>query len=182
LFRYFLKKQGIRTNGMVRTGQLNPPRDRLIYTHQSPVDLNHIVAELLAHSNNFTANQLLLATGAKVGGPPGDLAKGVGAAMRLLKPILPPHQFQMVEGSGLSRDNRITALAMARVLDSFSPYRHLMKSLDRAYYKTGTLNGVQTRAGYIEAQGGRPYRFVVMINTPGKAAQPVVETLLKVIQ
>lgn len=182
LFRYFLKKQGIRTNGMVRVGKMDPVRDKLIYTHHAPEDLNRIVADLLAHSNNFIANQLLLATGAKVAGPPGDLAKGVGAALRLLKPVLPPNQFQMVEGSGLSRDNRISAIAMDRVLDRFAPHRHLMKSLDRAYYKTGTLNGVQARAGYIDTPNQPPHRFVVLINTPGKAAQPVVESLLNIIQ
>jgi len=182
LFRYFLKKQGVRTNGMVRIGQVNPARDKLLYTHLAPVDLNGIVADLLAHSNNFTANQLLLATGARVAGAPGDLAKGVAAAMRLLRPILPPNQFQMVEGSGLSRNNRISALAMDRVLDRFAPHRHLMKSADRVYYKTGTLNGVQARAGYIDMANQAPYRFVVLINTPGKAAQPVVESLLHIIQ
>jgi D-alanyl-D-alanine carboxypeptidase/D-alanyl-D-alanine-endopeptidase (penicillin-binding protein 4) len=44
-------------------------------------------------------------------------------------------------------------------------------------FKTGTLDGVRSRAGYIENGKGGNYRFVVMINTPGKTVDPVMEVI-----
>jgi D-alanyl-D-alanine carboxypeptidase/D-alanyl-D-alanine-endopeptidase (penicillin-binding protein 4) len=178
LFQHFLKKQGLASKSRVKIGKVVPDRDQLIFTYSSPMRLVGVVAALLAHSNNFIANQLLLAAGAKAFGPPGSLSGGIAAAMACLKPHMPPGQMVMVEGSGLSRDNKISALAMAKVLDRFAPHRNLMKSRDRASFKTGTLNGVQTRAGFVETESGQAYRFVVMINTPGKPVQPVMDALL----
>ena len=41
------------------------------------------------------------------------------------------------EGSGISRNNRVSAAHMHRVLDSFAPYYLLMNRQDNDFYKTG---------------------------------------------
>ena len=50
------------------------------------------------------------------------------------------------------------------------------------YYKTGTLRGISTRVGYIENPEGKIYRYVVLMNTPGKSADRIVDQLRKILQ
>jgi D-alanyl-D-alanine carboxypeptidase/D-alanyl-D-alanine-endopeptidase (penicillin-binding protein 4) len=54
-----------------------------------------------------------------------------------------------------------------------------MRREGREYYKTGTLHGVSTRAGFIESQNGEPHRYVVMMNTPGKTTRSVMRRILQ---
>ena len=178
LFIHFLNRHGIQCRGLVRTGKVMPETDRLVLRYTSPFTLENIIMKLLKHSNNYTANQLLIALGASVHGPPGSLQKGVQASLAYAEKILAIRGVRLVEGSGISRQNRISVLDMIRILTAFEPYRHLMMHTGREYFKTGSLNGIRTRAGYIErAEGGR-YRFAVMMNTPGKSAEKVVRLLL----
>jgi D-alanyl-D-alanine carboxypeptidase/D-alanyl-D-alanine-endopeptidase (penicillin-binding protein 4) len=71
---------------------------------------------------------------------------------------------------------------MLRVLDKFKPYHQLMRKKGREFYKTGTLYGVSTRAGYIADQNGGLYRYVVMINTPGKSTKAIMRKLLEILK
>jgi D-alanyl-D-alanine carboxypeptidase/D-alanyl-D-alanine-endopeptidase (penicillin-binding protein 4) len=68
---------------------------------------------------------------------------------------------------------------MMTILKRFSPYHKLMRKQNRQYYKTGHLNGVRSRAGYIASQDGKLYRFVVMVNTPGKNTRRIMRVLEK---
>jgi len=177
LFLHFLKQHGIRCRGTVRTGKLTPETDRLVLHYISRFTLEDVIVRLLKHSNNYTANQLLIAVGARVHGPPGTLSKGVQAGLAYAEKVLAIKEIRLVEGSGISRQNRISARDMVRVLAAFEPYRHLMSHEGSEYFKTGSLNGIRTRAGYIERAEGDVYRFVVMMNTPGKSAERVVRLL-----
>jgi D-alanyl-D-alanine carboxypeptidase/D-alanyl-D-alanine-endopeptidase (penicillin-binding protein 4) len=182
LFRYYLEQQGLQVAGSVRTGAVNANEDKHIYTYRSIFSLKQIIAKLLEHSNNFTTNQLLITAGAKACGQPGNLDKGVAAARAYAATILQITDMNIVEGSGISRNNRITANHMNRVLEAFAPYYQLMQHENSAYFKTGTLHGISTRAGYIEGSNGGLYRFVVMINTPGKSARPIMRKLLQILE
>ncbi|MGM0452277.1 MAG: D-alanyl-D-alanine carboxypeptidase [Thermodesulfobacteriota bacterium] len=83
----------------------------------------------------------------------------------------------IVEGSGISRKNRITASMFLEILAAFAPYHELLESDGPIYFKTGTLNGIRTRAGYVKTQTGKLYRFAVLLNTNGKRAKPIVTRL-----
>ncbi|MBW1779015.1 MAG: D-alanyl-D-alanine carboxypeptidase, partial [Deltaproteobacteria bacterium] len=80
LLEHFLEKAGITVTGEIRRGRVNPTVDSLVLHHVSEYRLTDIVSQLLEHSNNFIANQLLISVGAAVLGPPGTLDKGVRAA------------------------------------------------------------------------------------------------------
>jgi D-alanyl-D-alanine carboxypeptidase/D-alanyl-D-alanine-endopeptidase (penicillin-binding protein 4) len=86
---------------------------------------------------------------------------------------------RLVEGSGISRKNRISAINLYKILQLFEPYHYLMKKKEHAFYKTGTLYGVNTLAGYIETNKKELYGFVVLINTPGKSSGPILDILLR---
>ena len=181
LFQYFFEKQGIQFKGTVKMGRINDHTDRLIFRYDSSSSLAEIVVKLLEHSNNFTTNQLLIATGAKIIGPPGTLAKGVTIASDYANEILNTEDIEIVEGSGISRDNRISALQMNQVLQEFLPYHYLLRRQGREYYKTGTLYGVSTRAGYIKRRNGKFYRYVIMFNSPGKSTDALILRLLRIL-
>ena len=100
-------------------------------------------------------------------------------------------------GAGLSRDARITAQALARMLQAAwaSPVMpELVASLpiagvdgtlrrsqsrSAAHLKTGSLRDVMAVAGYVHAQSGRRYVLVAIVNHPSAAAaRPVLDALV----
>ncbi len=182
LFQYFLNNQGIRFKGEVKLGRINRKTDKLIFRYQSVSSTDQIVARLLEHSNNFVTNQLLIAAGALASGYPGTLAKGVTLASDYAKNELGIENMTIAEGSGISRNNRVSALQMDRVLQKFLPYHHLMRREGREFYKTGTLYGISTRAGYIETANGELCRYVILLNTPGKSTDPLILRLLRILE
>jgi len=181
IFQYFLQTEGIDVREDIRIDKVDPLTAKLIYRHVSPYNLTDIITRLLEYSNNFIANQLLLTTGARVFGAPADMDKGIKAAKKYIAEQFDLKDVALVEGSGVSRNNRLTAHIFLKILSKFKPYHSLMKHKDDEYYKTGTLNGVNTRAGYIVSQKGELYPFVVFINTPEKTTAPVMKALKKLI-
>jgi len=181
LLLYFMKKEGITVNGRIRPGRVQKKTDRLILRYTSKYSLKPVISKLLEYSNNFMANQILIASGAKALGPPGTLDKGVAAALTYAKRVLDIENLSFVEGSGISRKNRISATVMNKILGQFVPYHLLMRRSGRVFYKTGTLYGINTRAGYIEGETGALYRFAVLINSPGKSIKQVMDRLLDMV-
>jgi D-alanyl-D-alanine carboxypeptidase/D-alanyl-D-alanine-endopeptidase (penicillin-binding protein 4) len=180
LIQYFLKEAGISGSGQIRLGKAATEKDRLIFTYRSPFSLEDIIERLMEHSNNFSANQILIASGARIFGPPGTLDKGVQAAKAFAEEALESAGFQMVEGSGISRDNRISAQTMLAVLRAFMPHHRLLRHEKGIYYKTGTLSGISTRAGYIEGQDQKLFPFAVFLNTPGRRAEDCMGDVVRV--
>jgi len=181
LFAWFFTAAGGEARGHVRSGRADTQADRLVYRHRSGFSLEDIVSRLMRYSNNFTANQLMLACGARRDGPPATLAAGRSALRHYLEETLGTHNVRLADGAGLSRENRVTAEAMDKALAAFRPYRSLMRRDGEDVYKTGNLDGVSTRVGFIDGPDGRLYRYVIMINTPGKRADsilPVVQELI----
>jgi D-alanyl-D-alanine carboxypeptidase/D-alanyl-D-alanine-endopeptidase (penicillin-binding protein 4) len=54
-----------------------------------------------------------------------------------------------------------------------------MRQNGREYYKTGTLKGISTRAGYIQSAKTPGYRYTIFLNSPGKSARKVVRLLMQ---
>jgi D-alanyl-D-alanine carboxypeptidase/D-alanyl-D-alanine-endopeptidase (penicillin-binding protein 4) len=181
LFEYFLNENGIEFSGSVKLGRVNLEADRLLFRYVSRASLKQIISKLLEHSNNFTTNQLLITSGIKAYGPPGTLEKGVATALHYAEAVLKMNGITIFEGSGISRKNRVSAAHMHRVLDTFAPYYLLMNRQNNEFYKTGTMYGISTRAGYIQGKEGQLYRYVVMINTPGKSTGKIMRVLKRIL-
>lgn len=177
IFNYFFNLHGIQTSGVIREQIVDDTADRLIHTHVSRYSTAQIIAKLLEYSNNFTANQLLIASGAKRYGAPGNLKKGVDAAKAYAAKHLGIRDIVISEGSGIARNNRISANEMLMILNQFAPHRALMRQGNGEYFKTGSLSKVKTRAGYIESVSGSTYRYVVMVNTPSKTTDKIMAAL-----
>jgi D-alanyl-D-alanine carboxypeptidase/D-alanyl-D-alanine-endopeptidase (penicillin-binding protein 4) len=162
LFLYFLKEQGVGLSGKIFPGKIKPS-DKLIYTYRSRFTLEVVIKKMLEFSNNFIANQIFITLGVKECGPPGRLSKGAAAVKRHAVESLGLKNVQIVEGSGISRKNQLSAREMLVILKHFAPYRRLLAKRANVLYKSGTLSDINTRAGYVETPGG-PYPFVIFLN------------------
>ncbi len=181
LFEYFLKQEGMQLKGDVKLGKVNHSHDKLVFRYDSRLKLAEIISGLLEHSNNFTTNQLLISAGIQAYGPPGNLKKGVEAALAYAARELALEDLDIAEGSGIYRKNKVSARQMMRILEAFEPNYVLLRQQGRDFYKTGTLHGINTRAGYIASANGGRYRYVIMINTPGRSALPIMRQLRKIL-
>jgi serine-type D-Ala-D-Ala carboxypeptidase/endopeptidase (penicillin-binding protein 4) len=163
LLRYFLEKDGVKGKGCVRQG-IRVPGDSLIYVYRSRFTLEEVIRQMFKFSNNFMANQLMISLGGHVYGAPCTLAKGRSAVLQYARKSLGLKDLELAEGSGISRENRMTPEDMLRVLKQFRPYRHLLPRMGPFLYKTGTLKGIHARAGFYEKPHGGPGYLVLFLN------------------
>jgi serine-type D-Ala-D-Ala carboxypeptidase/endopeptidase (penicillin-binding protein 4) len=201
LFKQLWKQQGGIFNGKVRTGIV--PNKRLPFeTYQSP-PLTEIIRDINKFSNNIAARQLYLTLGTVAGNEPATLNKSNDVVRQWLKSKeLYSPEFKIENGSGLSRDERISTRHLGRLLlkafqSSVMP--EFVSSLPilavdgtmrkrltgttvtgRAHIKTGLLNGVKTMAGYMLDKSGRRMAIVFFVNhsNSGKS-QLAMDTLLQ---
>lgn len=182
LFAHFLAANGVPVTGAIRRTDTPAPDGPPLMRYPSPFSLAEVVSRLLAFSNNFIANQLVITLGVRAHGAPGTLENGVRVLNRYASDRLGLAGAVLVEGSGISRQNRLTAAHLKTALDRFAPHHQLMSRKKSEWYKTGHLKGVRTRAGYIEGIDGDLYRFVVLINTPGKTTHRIMDRMHRLVR
>jgi D-alanyl-D-alanine carboxypeptidase/D-alanyl-D-alanine-endopeptidase (penicillin-binding protein 4) len=180
LLSHFLRERGVQMEGKIHVGATGP-QDRLIYTYWSIFTLDQVLKKMMEFSNNFIANQLFIALGASVFGPPGTLAKGARVVSDHAKKELGLAGTEIVEGSGISRKNRVSALHMFKILRRFENYRHLLNRRGNILFKTGSLKGVRTRAGYIQRGNQGPYCFVIFLNRDISDIDSLMECLSRAL-
>ncbi|MBW2708479.1 MAG: D-alanyl-D-alanine carboxypeptidase [Deltaproteobacteria bacterium] len=180
LLRYMLKKNGVKTQGEVHFGSVSP-EDTLIFTYRSTFPMETVVEKMLHSSSNFMANQVFVALGASVYGPPGTLAKGVRATQAYIQKELGLKHIKIVEGSGLSRKNHLSAYDMLAILEKFKPYKALLKNQGQVFYKTGSLRGIRAKVGYIESQRLGPCSFAIFFNRGKSNMRAMIRCLKKAV-
>lgn len=160
---------------------------KLGYRHLNSRTLADVLQGTLEFSNNFMANQVFL----KLGDNTAD-QMSFGHSAKLMQRRL-SRQFNwqghnIVEGAGLSRKNRLSAMQIDELLRSLSAHKALFKKVKNkngalVYAKTGTLNGVRSYAGYIQLQD-QEYRFVFNFNrhVPYRYRDQMLERLLRDLQ
>jgi D-alanyl-D-alanine carboxypeptidase/D-alanyl-D-alanine-endopeptidase (penicillin-binding protein 4) len=189
------RELGGKLTGSVRDGKV-PAGLKPAFVATSPA-LSEVVRDVNKYSNNVMAQQvfLTLALGGK--GAPATF-DGAREALRRWWQLRFGDADQPVadNGAGLSRDARVTANGLGRMLQSAwaSPVMpELMSSLPiagvdgtlrrsqakgAAHLKTGSLRDVMAIAGYVHAASGRRYVLVAMVNHANAgAARPVLDAL-----
>lgn len=163
LFRAQLQAQGVTVGNMGGLRSVPAGGAHLVYGHESTQTLTAVSESTLRYSSNFMANLIFLACGAKKFGYPATWNKGAKAVHEALEHQLGKTEaaaIVQVEGSGLSRDNRVTARAMLQLLQVFRPHAGLLRKEQGVALKTGTLTGVYNYAGYLP--DGKA--FVILLN------------------
>ncbi len=162
----FLQEEGILMRGEVRFVDLDP-KATLIHQHKNSRTLGEVLKGMLDYSNNFIANQLFLLLGLKDGGATVNLAISRRVFEASIQKYTQSDAFRAYEGAGLSRKNRLSAKQIVEVLGYFEGWKGLLKNRDNVLlYKTGTLQGVRTLAGYMRRQPGSVWEpFAILINS-----------------
>lgn len=147
------------------TGKSVPGTMTPTYIYYGTQSLEEIVRACLQYSNNYIANQLFLACGVKQFGLPATWEKSRRAVELYIHETFGSAQMNVhaVEGSGLSKDNRISPAALVAILTRFKPYSALLNTEHRFLVKTGTLKDVFCYAGYFPAKGAL-IPFAIMLN------------------
>jgi len=162
LLKAKLNLSEIPTDAFFQSGKI-PDSAILLFTHENSRTLEQVISSMLEFSNNFIANQLFLTLGADIYGAPADINKSQNIITKYIKNNFNWTDYKVVEGAGLSRQNRMSAQQLVDILTKFKPYRHLMPSQTQDIFaKSGTLKNVSTYAGYINNNDWSP--FAIMIN------------------
>ncbi len=197
------REMGGKLIGRVREG--SAPGDVPSFQVASPA-LAEVVRDINKFSNNVMAQQLFLTLPLSVP----SLQRGVAGTPEQARDLV---QAWLAErfgdaargvvidnGSGLSRNARLSAQLLARLLQAMyagPSMPELMSSLPvigvdgtlrrarngvtgRAHLKTGSLNGVVGIAGYVLSGGGRRYVLVAVINhANANQARPALEAMVQ---
>jgi serine-type D-Ala-D-Ala carboxypeptidase/endopeptidase (penicillin-binding protein 4) len=164
----FIERAGGVVHGKVSVGTV-PNGLEPIYVHRQSRPLSAILVELLRDSNNYTANQVFLEIGGRRLGGPVSLEKSLKVANEMLAAHGLAESIHLEEGSGISRDDRMTARGLAKVLELFAPNADLLHGHDGGLNKTGTMDGVRTLAGYADTSSHGRVHFV--ISAPGEDSE-----------
>lgn len=178
----------------------------------SSAPLAEIIRDINKYSNNVMAQQLFLTlslaapantanTASTAAAAPANRASAEASRAVLRRWWLERFAAKdlplLDNGSGLSRRSRITAQALARLLQAAynSPLmpdfvaslplsgvdgtlKNRRAMVGSAHLKTGSLRDVSALAGYVHAASGRRYVMVAIANHPAaEAARPVFEAL-----
>ncbi len=191
MFRLHWSQWGGELTGDIRPGVLPVLYDEPILRHTS-----RPLADLIRVSNKWSSNvmtrHLLLTLGARHFTPPATLEKGQQALLESLRGLGVEVGGMVVDnGSGLSRDTRMTARQLGGILEAGWQHPHrpefqsslALAGLDgtlrnrfrngsqrdlrgQMHLKTGHLNEVSAVAGYVRTRGGDDLAVVVLVNDP----------------
>ncbi|HHX8282184.1 serine-type D-Ala-D-Ala carboxypeptidase [Vibrio diabolicus] len=176
-----LKQLNIELSGKIRIGSAPEKQRKLIAMHQSEA-LPDILEEMLKNSDNLIADTLTKTLGAKFFVQSGSFANGTEAIKQIIfaNTGIDIRNARLEDGSGLSRNNRISATEMAEILryiwkhedelkliaimpksgeSGTLKYRQSMRKLPikgQLIAKSGSLYGTYNMAGYGLDKNGQP--------------------------
>lgn len=163
LLAAFIEKSGGSNTGKITIGAV-PDALKPSYVHKQSRSLSEILTAMLLGSNNYITNQIFLEIGANRLGGPVSLEKSLKVAGDLFAKHGLTNSITLVEGSGISRDNKFTAAGLAKLLHQFAPHAELLKRTKKgSRYKTGTLSNVKTLAGFAKTSSHGMVRFVISL-------------------
>lgn len=191
-----LQKSGIGVSGQVRrdrgdqaawqqAGEQAQQTWTVLAIHETPLPV--VLARTNKDSMNMYAESLLKRMGHLASQESGTWANGTAAVGRYLEKIgVPAEQFKLDDGSGLSKENRISPNALSQVLiDNFhkSTREIYMQSLaiadidgtfanrfsgtnlrGRVFGKSGYVRGVSSFSAYLKARDGQWYAINIIMN------------------
>lgn len=192
------RELGGRIGGVVRDGRVPPGLEPALVIESET--LSQVVRDINKYSNNVMAQQVFLTMGRQRDGVASwDSAQA--ALRQWWQRRVGVQALPIVEnGAGLSREARVTAQGLARMLQVAwkSPVmpeflaslpvlgvdgtlrRNQARASGQAHLKTGTLRDASALAGFVHAASGRRYVLVAMVNdSRAAAARPALDALVE---
>ena len=181
-----LKQIGISLKGNIRIGKAPKKPRKLLAVHKSK-PLPQLLDQMLKHSDNLIADTLTKTLGAKFFVQPGSFTNGTEAIKQIIfaNTGVDIRNARLEDGSGLSRNNRISATSMAAILryiwqhekelnliaimpksgeSGTLQYRKSMRKAPikgQLIAKSGSLYGTYNMAGYGLDKNGKPNTLFV---------------------
>ena len=203
LFASHLRTHGIGVSLGAREIRSMPDSLRTIMDYYS-VPYSTIAQYTNHTSNNIYAESIFKYLGYKKYGR-GTFANGAKAVMAYLSEKgMEVDGMHIVDGSGLSRQNRVTTDFLCRSLAAISHepfFNSFLSSLAKAgengtakrllptlpdgievYVKTGSMEGVKSYAGYITTAGGQMLSFAIIGNGYDCSSREAGELLTRILQ
>jgi D-alanyl-D-alanine carboxypeptidase/D-alanyl-D-alanine-endopeptidase (penicillin-binding protein 4) len=186
VFKEYLRQEGVEVTGKVRVGFVPEGAYEILSHFSMPLSL--ILRGLNKFSNNFVAEQILKTIGADIYGSPGTTLNGLRAMDEYMQSLkYKPEGFSILDGSGLSRQNRLSPDQIVSVFQDMyadlGVYPEFISALgvmgrdgnvlkrmnghnsaERARVKTGTLNSVSALSGYFQSADGERFAFSILMN------------------
>jgi len=98
-----------------------------------------------------------------------------------------PASLRMIDGSGLSPQNRVTTGSLVKVLQYarsrpwFTQYLNAFPEYNKMKLKSGTIGGSKGFAGYHTSADGTPYTVAIIINNYDGSANEIVKKMFLVL-
>ena len=187
VLKQYLNHAGIKFTGKIEQRRVPEGAMKLLTHDSEPLTL--ALQGLNKFSNNFVAEQILKTIGAEKYGQPGTTLKGLKAFKEYLITLgYQQNQYKVLDGSGLSRQNRlspqiiidvlrhvkndlgvypefVSALGVMGVDGNVKNRMRGVKSSERARVKTGTLNFVSALSGYFQSRDDETFAFSILMNS-----------------
>lgn len=200
VFRHLWLQLGGVLSGTVADGQVRADSRELARWTSEPLGAQ--IRDINKFSNNVMARNLLLTLSAQRGGEPATTTASVLRVVDWMAASgLDARSVVLQNGSGLSRDERMSAAALAALLQrawrqptmpefiSALPISGIDGTMakrfensplkGRAHIKTGSLDDVASIAGYVTARSGKRIAVVCIINHPkANEARAAFDSLL----
>lgn len=183
-FYRLLAERGVDIVGQPASG--TTPAGLATVASVSSAPLIEIVGEMLQASDNNTAEMLLKEIGLAARSSGTRVSGDAVLAERLASWGVPMAGVVLDDGSGLSRQNKVTCAAFLSLLGRYDiadpvvaklavaarsgtlqPYFAESAVAGRLYGKSGSLNGVKALIGYVDAGDGSQITFAVLLESPG---------------
>ena len=159
----------------------------IFFSHYSPT-LDSIIYWFMKRSINLYGEALVKTIGLTKSGV-GSTDTGVAAVRRFYKEkgIATLSELNIIDGSGLSPSNRVTAESLVKILSYarqqswFPEFLQSFPDYNGMNLKSGTIRGAKSFAGYHTAKDGKEYVVAIIINNYDGSASSIVNKMYKVL-
>ena len=179
------------------------PTNRIVVRHMSP-PLSEFAVDMMKRSQNLFSESLFQAIRPKESNEEEEVSSQFIVETLLASWSVPATQFQIVDGSGLSRYNHISAEALVRVLEHMASDPKSSKVFKatlpiagqdgtlsgrmtgtlaegNVQAKTGSMSNVLTLSGYVDTRDGERLVFAILANNFGDNANAINRIIDKAV-
>jgi D-alanyl-D-alanine carboxypeptidase/D-alanyl-D-alanine-endopeptidase (penicillin-binding protein 4) len=175
------RANGLPIDEQVKSSRL-PPYLQPLFIHYSP-SLDSLHYWFMKKSVNLYGEAFIRAI-AKQDSGDGTLEQGIERVIQFWeKRGIDPASLTILDGSGLSPQNRVTPAALVRVLQYarrqwwFPPYLQAFPQYNGMSLKSGTIGGVKSFAGYHTTPDGKNVILAILVNNYDGSSAAIVNKL-----
>lgn len=184
----YLQSNGILTSKAFRYQNISRKNQnpKIVHIHSSP-PLDSVNYYFLRKSVNLYGEALLKTISLEKKGF-ADTEKGIELVRNYFSQTgIDKLSINIIDGSGLSPQNRVTANALLRMLQLarskpwYNSFFHALPEYNGMKMKSGSINGVRAYAGYHKATDGKEYAFSIIVNNFNGSGSEIVRKIYKLL-